>query len=100
MEYDQPTDQKSIFQGRVAYHLSTFDNGQADVLGRQPPVGATAFETLPPSNMANYITAEGALDLKDYKTRLTGSLSYGWLTQNDYRLRELTLLLGPPYRCW
>ena len=44
VEYDQPTDQKSIFQGRVSYHLSTFDNGQADVLGRQPPVGAKVFD--------------------------------------------------------
>ena len=43
VEYDQPTDQKSIFQGRVSYHLSTFDNGQADVLGRQPPVGTTSL---------------------------------------------------------
>ena len=37
VEYDQPTDQKSIFQGRVSYHLSTFENGQADVVGRQQP---------------------------------------------------------------
>ena len=37
--------------------------------------------------MANYVTAEGALNLKSYKTRITGSLSYGWLSQNDYRLR-------------
>lgn len=82
-EYDQPTDQRSIFQGRVSYHLSIFDNGQADVIGRQPPVGALAFDSLPPSNMASYVTAEGALDLKSYKTRITGSLSYGWLSQND-----------------
>ena len=84
MEYDQPTDQKSIFQGRVAYHLSTFDNGQADALSRQPPVGTTAFATLAPSNMANYVTGEGALYLKDYMTRITGSLTYGWLAQNDF----------------
>ncbi len=90
VEYDQPTDQKSIFQGRVAYHLSTFDNGQADVLGRQLPIGATAFDSLPPSNMANYVTGEGALDLKAYKTRITGSLSYGWLSQNDYVFESTT----------
>ena len=44
---------------------------------------ATTFISLPPSNMANYVTAEGALNLKAYKTRITGSLSYGWLSQND-----------------
>ena len=95
VEYDQPTDQKSIFQGRVSYHLSTFDNGQADVLGRQLPIGAAAFDSLPPSNMANYVTAEGALDLKSYLTRITGSLSYGWLSQNDY-VFESTTGAGPP----
>ncbi len=85
VEYDQPSDrQSSIFQGRVAYHLSTFDNGEAATISRQPPVGALSYATLPPSNLANYVTAEGALDLvKSYKTRLTGSLSYGWLSQND-----------------
>jgi hypothetical protein len=96
VEYDQPTDQKSIFQGRVSYHLSTFDNGQADLLGRQPPIGAVAFVSLPPSNMANYVTAEGALDLmKSYQTRLTGSMSYGWLSQNDY-VFDGTTGAGPP----
>ena len=35
VEYDQPTDRKSIFQGRLSYHLSTFENGQAVVVGRQ-----------------------------------------------------------------
>ena len=83
MEYDQPTDKQSIFQGRVSYHLSTFENGQGDVLGRTPPVGATVFQSLPPSNMANYLTAEGALNLKSYMTRITASFSYGWLSQND-----------------
>jgi hypothetical protein len=86
-EYDQPTDQKSIFQGRLSYHLSTFENSQAEILGRSPNFlsgGATAFPSLPPSNMASYITGEGALDLKSYwNTRITGSLSYGWLSQND-----------------
>jgi hypothetical protein len=97
VEYDQPADeqQKSVFQGRVSYHLSTFENGQADLLGRTPPVGTTAFVTLPPSNMANYITAEGALNLKSYMTRITGSLSYGWLSQNDF-VFESTTGAGPP----
>ncbi len=94
-EYDQPTEKRSIFQGRVSYHLSTFDNGQADVLARQQPVGALAFNSLPGSNMANYVTGEGALDLKSYKTRITGSLSYGWLSQNDYVFESATGA-GPP----
>ena len=38
---------------------------------------------LPPSNYASSITAEGALNLLDYKTRLQGSLTYGWLTQDS-----------------
>jgi hypothetical protein len=86
IEYDQPSDQDqpSVFQGRVSYHLSTFENGTADIVGRTPPVGSTAFISLPPSNMANYVTAEGALNLKTYFTRITGSMSYGWLSQNDY----------------
>ena len=40
--------------------------------------------------MANYITAEGALDLKSYLTRITGSMSYGWLSQNDYVFESTT----------
>ena len=80
VEYDRPTDEKSPFQGRVSYHLSTFDNGNALM---QAPVVNT-FISLPPSNMANYVTGEGALDLKAYKTRITGALTYGWLSQNDY----------------
>jgi hypothetical protein len=85
VEYDQPTDKQSnsVFQGRVSYHLSTFDNGQADFISRDRPVGALSYATLPPSNMANYITAEAALNLKSYLTRITSSFSYGWLSQND-----------------
>ena len=87
-EYDQGIEQQnhrqSIFQGRVSYHLSTFENGNADQLQRTPPIGSLSYITLPPSNMANYITAEGALNLKSYMTRITGSLTYGWLSQNDY----------------
>jgi hypothetical protein len=33
--------------------------------------------------MANYVTAEGGLNLLAYKTRITSSFSYGWLSQND-----------------
>ncbi len=96
LEYGQPTDQKSIFQGRVSYHLSTFENGQADQLGRTPPVGAVTFPSLPPSNMASYVTAEGALNLKSYwNTRVTGSLSYGWLSQNDFVTEATTAAASP-----
>jgi hypothetical protein len=79
VEYDRPTEEKSPFQGRVSYHISTFENGNASM---QNPAG-NAVISLPPSNMAQYVTGEGALDLKAYKTRITGSLTYGWLTQND-----------------
>ena len=100
VEYDQPEvkDQQSVFQGRVSYHLSTFENGQADTRSARPPLptaSSLAVASLPPSNMANYITAEGALNLKSYLTRITGSLSYGWLSQNDY-VFDSTTSAGPP----
>ncbi len=95
VEYAQPTEQKSIFQGRMSYHLSTFDNGNPDFLGRQPPVGAATYDSLPGSNMANYVTAEGALNLKSYLTRISGSLSYGWLSQND-QVFDSNTAAGPP----
>jgi hypothetical protein len=94
VEYDQPNDQQLVFQGRASYHLSTFENGQADLLGR-PGINST-FVSLPPSNMANYVTAEGALNLKSYLTRITGSLSYGWLSQNDYVFASSILPPNPP----
>ena len=52
--------------------------------------------------MANYVTAEGALNLKSYMTRITGSLSYGWLSQNDYVFESTTSCryCDPPYRGW
>ena len=103
LEYSPPqaqaNDQQSVFQGRVSYHLSTFDNGGGAFQGRPPPAGqAIAFVSLPPSNMANYATAEGALNLKSYLTRITGSISYGWLSQNDDVFESTTsaLLLRPP----
>jgi hypothetical protein len=100
VEYDQPTDQNSIFQTRVSYHLSTFDNEQGDIIARTPPTGAVAFVSLPPSNMASYVTAEGALDLKSYMTRLTGSLSYGWLSQNDSVTEVLAACSEPHHLGW
>jgi len=93
-EYDQPNDQQSVFQGRVSYHLSTFENGQADLIAR--PGRNDSFVSLPPSNMASYVTAEGALNLKSYLTRLTGSFSYGWLSQNDYVFASSVVPPNPP----
>ena len=100
VEYDQEkqTEQQSVFQGRVSYHLSTFDNGQNNFLARTqpPPTNANAFMTEPPSNTANYITAEGAMNLESfYKSRITGSLTYGWLSQNDFVIDSNTSA-GPP----
>ena len=67
---------------------------------RDSRTGITAsarFHSLPPSNMANYITGEGALDLKSYLTRITGALSYGWLSQNDYVFESTA---GLSHRGW
>ena len=72
------------YQFRTAYHLSTFDDS---FLETKSPSGI--FVSLPPSNMANYITAEGGVNLpKAYQTRITSSFSYGWLAQNDTVLDE------------
>ncbi len=57
--------------------------------------GALAFASLPPSNMASYINAEGGLNLESYKTRITGSMSYGWLSQNDF-VTDANTSAGPP----
>ena len=75
-EYDSKT-----YQFRVAYHLSTFDDGIPTVRGLT--TNSASYESLPPSNMANYITAEGGANLAAYKTRITGSFSYGWLSQDN-----------------
>jgi hypothetical protein len=75
-EYDRP-----LGQFRLAYHHSNFDNGNQTLLGR--PGVFNTIVSLPPSNVANYMTAEGAMNMPQYKTRITGSISYGWLSQND-----------------
>jgi hypothetical protein len=79
-EYDSKT-----YQFRLRYHLSTFVNDTAEVqagFSTRAPAGPQ-YVSLPPSNMANYITAEGGANLLAYKTRITGSFSYGWLSQNE-----------------
>jgi len=68
------------YQFRVGYHLSTFQDDNSVVKGST--TNAASFESLPASNMANYITAEGGANLLAYKTRITGSFSYGWLSQD------------------
>jgi hypothetical protein len=75
-EYDHPQ-----VQFRVAYHHSAFYNGDQIILAR--PGVANTFVNVPPNNVANYVSAEGAVNMPQYKTRLTGSLTYGWLAQND-----------------
>jgi hypothetical protein len=83
---------RRIFQFRTAYHLSTFVDDSTDVLGRS---GTTnSFVALPPSNIANYVTGEGALNLLAYKTRLTGSFSYGWLAENDTVINRNGVQIG------
>jgi hypothetical protein len=72
---------RSWYQFRVAYHLSTFNE---DTGIDNPAVRTGVVVTLPPSNMANYLTAEGALKLDTYMTRITSSFSYGWLAQDDF----------------
>ena len=74
-EYDSKT-----YQFRLGYHLSTFVDDTPTVRGL---AASTTFVSTPPSNMANYITAEGGANLAAYKTRITGSFSYGWLSQNE-----------------
>ncbi len=74
-DYDSKT-----YQFRLGYHLSTFDDDTSTVRGSST---SASYVSLPPSNMANYITAEGGANLAAYKTRITGSFSYGWLTQNE-----------------
>jgi hypothetical protein len=76
-EYDRPAG-----QFRVAYHHSSFDNGNEVINSWVTGRFAGPFVSLPPSNVANYVTAEGAINMPQYKTRLTGSLTYGWLSQN------------------
>lgn len=74
------------YQFRLGYHLSTFVDDTAEVLAgfsTRAPGAGPQYVSLPPSNMANSITAEGGANLLAYKTRITGSFSYGWLSQND-----------------
>jgi opacity protein-like surface antigen len=44
--------------------------------------------------MANYVTAEGGVNLAAYKTRITSSFSYGWLSQNEDVFNNAGLSFG------
>jgi len=86
-EYDS-----SKYQFRMGYHFSNFKDEITD-LRASPAAGA--FVSLPPSNMANYITAEGGANLAAYKTRITGSFSYGWLSENETVFNDNGASCGP-----
>ncbi|MGO9018550.1 MAG: MtrB/PioB family outer membrane beta-barrel protein [Syntrophobacteraceae bacterium] len=76
-DYAQPT-----YQFQLGYHFSQFDDGNKEFLAN--PASATGWQSLPPSNTANYINGAGALNLPQCaNTRLTGNFTYGWLNQND-----------------
>jgi len=76
-DYVQP-----MYQFQLGYHFSQFDDGNKEFLAN--PASATGWESLPPSNTANYINGAGALNLPQCaNTRLTGNFTYGWLNQND-----------------
>ena len=87
-EYDRPRGQFRVF-----YHFSVFDDGNQTFVGNPNGVVTTVgspirgalstIVTLPPGNNANYVTAEGGFNLPDVKTRINGSLTYGWLSQNN-----------------
>ena len=87
---------RRIYQFRMAYHLSTFENDNTGLIGnpRDTNTPNRTFVALPPSNIAHYVTGEGALNLLSYKTRLTGSFSYGWLKQNDTVVDRTAVSLG------
>jgi len=65
-------------QFHLGYDLSLF---QDDNLLIQAPFGVTnAFTSMPMSNMAQYVTGSGAVSNLPGNTRVTGSFTYGWLT--------------------
>src|SRR5208337_1993279 len=71
------------YQFRLGYHFATFEDSLQNEDFYRINTTTTPFVSLPPSNMANYVTAEGGVNLTAYKTRITSSFSYGWLSQND-----------------
>ena len=73
-------------QMKFAYYGSTFRNGNAALTWQDPyaaVVGETAGQlALPPDNQFHQLQATGGYQLSD-KTRLSGDIAVGRMTQND-----------------
>jgi len=67
------------YQFRVGYNLSIFENDNKSLALFSNP---SDLLSLPPDNMANYVTAGGGVNLP-YRSRITGAFSYGWLVQDS-----------------
>ena len=73
---------QKMYQFHLGYYLSLFDDEIKEFLAN--PASAAGWQSLAPSNMAQYINATGAVNLPSCaNTRLTANFSYGWLSQND-----------------
>jgi hypothetical protein len=71
-----------MYQFHLGYYFSSFDDAFKEFLAN--PASATGWQSLAPSNLAQYINAAGAVNLPSCaNTRLTANLTYGWLNQND-----------------
>ena len=81
---------RQMYQFRVAYNLSIFEN---DIKWVEVPGGSQNFVYLPPSNIAHYVTAAGGVNLP-YRTRVNASFSYGWLSQHDSQLPDISFASG------
>jgi MtrB/PioB family decaheme-associated outer membrane protein len=82
---------QEMYQFRLAYNLSLFDNETNFI--RFP--SSSDFLSLPASNMAQYITASGGINLPA-RTRLSGSFSYGWLSQDNFNLPDTASNVSAP----
>lgn len=86
-DYAKPT-----YQFHLGYELSLFQDDNQLV---KAPFGVTnPFSSLPVSNMAQYVTGSGAVNNLPGNTRITGSFSYGWLTQQDGAIYDRTGVLA------
>jgi hypothetical protein len=73
---------QQMYQFHLGYYFSLFDDEFKEALAN--PASATGWQSLAPSNLAQYINATGAVNLPSCaNTRLTANFTYGWLTQND-----------------
>jgi len=73
---------QQMYQFHLGYYFSQFDDDFKEFNAN--PASATGWQSLPPSSLAQYINATGAVNLPSYaNTRLTANFTYGWLTQND-----------------